>query len=466
MYSRTFVFICMSFMAGFCGADTGRDDDPTGATGDAAVEPLSADVDAALAAATTKVAVARTQAERDPGGLIGALVVLGDAQLLAKNPSLARIAFEEALALASRENNPASAHLIGPTRGMARTLAAQSQDAEAIPYFERAIAITRRTLGLFDDSQQKLLTEYADSLLNLRRFDDARNQMDYLQRLGVSRYGAKDIRMAGVLIRIGDWSCKVGIPQIGRDYYRAALGIVSNVEGDRSMQLVEPLRKIARSYLRELELSNRGWFKDRPRVSSADDAQDSRGVTPDSLAPYGEEALKRAISILESSTDRSAAVYAETLLQLGDWYEIRAQVDKALAAYAQAWAVLNDPQNAGKFSPALADALNAPMQLQYALPLSVVRNNQRYAKAYSQHSVEMAFAVKSDGSVADAAVKHSDADERFANDSIKELRVARYRPRFVAGGAVDTPAMIYRQGVRQKAEDVDTATEEKKTSVK
>jgi TonB family protein len=69
--------------------------------------------------------------------------------------------------------------------------------------------------------------------------------------------------------------------------------------------------------------------------------------------------------------------------------------------------------------------------------------------------VEVEFAVTSQGTVKDARVVDENASSRQETDALEAVTAARYRPKFVDGEPVETPAMTYRTvfKTRKRSED-------------
>ena len=154
------------------------------------------DWSAAVAAAQELVTTARAHAQQQPLALAEALTLLGNAQFGARNYNDAETAFKEALQLAEARAGAASPKLLDPLRGLGYALAASDKHKEAIPLLERALLIDRRSFGLYDLAQQKVLRQLAESLVKVGRPADAERHVAYLVQLGDRVYGKRDPRHA------------------------------------------------------------------------------------------------------------------------------------------------------------------------------------------------------------------------------------------------------------------------------
>ena len=80
------------------------------------------------------------------------------------------------------------------------------------------------------------------------------------------------------------------------------------------------------------------------------------------LDPEGEEALKRALRIVEADPEASPQTRIETLLQMGDWYQIKKLPREALPYYQRAWQL----SRTAPYPPSSAStALDVPVRVYY-----------------------------------------------------------------------------------------------------
>ena len=64
------------------------------------------------------------------------------------------------------------------------------------------------------------------------------------------------------------------------------------------------------------------------------------------------------------------------------------------------------------------------------------------------HRVHVGFAVMADGSVTDAQLLEHDTTNQYAEDILRAVRAARFRPKFVDGEPVSTPALSHTEVFR------------------
>ncbi|WP_161829351.1 TonB family protein [Steroidobacter agaridevorans] len=391
---------------------------------------------------------------REPMQLADALTLLGNAQLSSGDRVNAEASYREALQITESQGAGAGLAAVDPLRGLGYSLALLERHDEAVPYLERAVLIIRRSSGLFDPSQQSLLRQLATSLTRTGRAVDGQKQMLYLQRVGERTYGERDPRMSPVLCVVGDWYVDLGNFLLGRDRYRDALEIVERKLGKDDPALVLPLRALARSYIQEVYFLTQGFqpLENRNQMDTLSPLE-SKGINPKYISSDGERALQRALAILESHPDTPPAVLTDTLIQLGDWYQVKHQPEKALPYYRRAAAlVANDKAAAAEVAVA---PLSFPVRVYYPMPPLAMRNRQLAAPEIEEKFVSVEFTVTGSGDVQDAKVIEQNGTQRQASQALEAIRAARYRPKFVNGEPVETQGVVNREVFKIRKQDDD-----------
>lgn len=417
---------------------------------------------AAIEAAAALVTAARETAAQQPLDLANALSLLGNAQFGAGDYVSAEASYREALLLVEKHDGAISANLLNPLRGLGYTLAASGRHKEATPLLESALIVAHRNYGLFDTGQQGLLRQLATSLTKLGRADEAERHMNYMLRVAEQAYGQNDSRLVPTLCVIGEWYSDTGNLVPARDSYRNALEIVSRKLGKSHLAAVEPLRGLARTYTQELLYSSLGIQTVRERIPADADgtSNERKTMNPRHLDSEGEKALERALKIIEAQDEPPLETHIGTLVQLGDWRQIKQQPERALPFYVRAASLLPGagaaqtdapPANTGE-RPAL---LSFPVRLYYPMPWLAARNLSLPAESVDETFVELEFTVTRDGEVMDARVVESNGTDRHTANALEAIRAARYRPRFVNGKPVDTPGVTHREVFRTRKKPQD-----------
>jgi tetratricopeptide (TPR) repeat protein len=382
-----------------------------------------------------------------------ALTASGDAAFKANQYAAAEAAYAEALQLAEQQGGPDSERVLAPLRGLGNTLAASGHHHEAVPRLQRALAIERAKFGLFDVRQQDTLKTLADSLTALDRKPEAQDLMIYRVRVAEKAYGEGDVKVVSPMCDLGDWFAETGKTPEARMTFGVALNIVTSKRSSHDLLIVEPLRGIARAYMRRQSYPEAWLYPPSSPACSAPgsaqgqecvvhrmDAGGKRIAGARKLGPEGERALQQALRIVEADLGASNQARIETLIQMGDWYQIKKSPREALSYYQRALQLIGT-------TPGLAGSadtrLDVPVRLYYPTP-QIVANTPATQETQS-HYVQLEFTVAADGSVAAARVVDHDTRDRYVDDILDAMRDARFRPKFVDGQAVATPGMSYRE---------------------
>lgn len=410
------------------------------------------DWSAAIIAAQALVAEARGDANTRPIALVRALSMLGNAQMRNADLAGAEASFTEALQLAERHEGAASPHTLDPLRGLGFVLAAAGRHEQAVPYLDRALLISHRTHGLFHIGQQSILRQLANSLTSSGQPLVAERHVNYMLQVGERTYGADDPRMIPLLTSVADWHTEVGNFDDARRLYRDSIRLAEKNFGAKSVEVVEPLRQLAASFTRELAFNAHGFIDPHEAAEAVDSGlvHQRRPENPRYIEMEGQRALLRALSILNANPDSPPQLVIDTLVNAGDWYQIKHDFKKALPYYEQAaQAYLTAPDKEGLQNP-----LAFPVRVYYAVPSPIVRGNKLPLHDSREVFVQLEFTVTSQGLVKDARIIDSNVHSRPASDILSAIRDARFRPRFENGQPVDTVAMSFREVFRaRKRED-------------
>jgi TonB family protein len=398
----------------------------------------AADIEGAL----SRVNAARPSTDSDPLALEEALTALGDAFLDASEHAKAEASYNEALQLAERHGGLESERVLAPLLGLGNTLAASGRHQQAVPRLQRALAIQRSQYGLFDLRQQATLKSLAASLSRLDRNDEAQELMIYRVRAAEKNYGEGTPKVIPAVCELGDWFAEVGMSAEARMAFQLALNIAGDKESLNVPILVEPLRGIARTYMRRASYP-KDWLPWRPPVSYVPYAGAVvRRRGPRELSWEGGQMLKRALRILEADPGASMQTLIETLIQMGDWRQIQMAPSAALPYYQRAWKLIHE---AASLPSSTATALNVPVRVFYPTPQFVVDVPKVSAEEMRSNYVQVEFTVAADGSVQDARIVDHDTREKYAEEIFDAVRAARFRPKFLDGQAVAASAITYRE---------------------
>jgi tetratricopeptide (TPR) repeat protein len=396
--------------------------------------------------ALTRVSAARSSAAPDPLALEEALTALGDAFLDAGQYAKAEASYNEALQLAEKHAGLESERVLAPLLGLGKTLAASGRHQQAVPRLQRALVIQRSQYGLFDLRQQATLKTLAASLTALDRTDEAQDLMIYRVRTAEKNYGEGNPKVIPAVCDLGDWFAEVGMSVGARMAFQMALNIAGDKESLNAPIIVEPLRGIARTYMRRVSYP-KDWLP-RPRSRPCGPGRfwcemgRNSGVEPRELSSEGEQALQRALRILEADPGASMQTLIETLIQMGDWRQIQKAPGEALPYYQRAWKLIHE---AASLPSSAATALNVPVRVYYPTPDIVADVPKGRPEDAQAHHVQVEFTVAADGSVKDARIVDHDTREHYAQQIFDAVRASRFRPKFIDGEAAAATGITYRE---------------------
>jgi tetratricopeptide (TPR) repeat protein len=316
----------------------------------------------------------------------------------------------------------------------ASALAGSGHHEEAIPVLQRAVTIMRSQYGVFDLRQQDTLKALASSLTAVGRVSEAQDFMIYRAHVAEKTYGEGSPKIIPALCDLGDFFSETGKAPEAQMTFNVALNIVGAGDVLTDPIIVEPLRGLARTYMRRMSYPE-AWLPVAARGR---------------LQREGEDALKRALRILDSDPSATTPeTRIETLIQMGDWQQIKKSPREALAFYQRAWQLIRTTPD---LSRAVSTALNVPVRVYYPTPGIVAHVPMQPEEARS-HYVQVDFTVAADGSVTDARIVGHDTRDRYAHDILDAVRRSRFRPKFIEGEAVAAPGITYREVFRTGKQD-------------
>lgn len=378
-----------------------------------------------------------------------ALMNLATAQYHAADYLGAEASYLRVIELLESSGAAASARLGRANAGLAMTYHAARRHDLAAERFERAIMISRRTEGLFNEHQLTLLEKEADSLSELDRMQEAAQARRYALRVVERRHGAGSLRYAEELESIGRWYTRARAYDAARQALRQAMLIIEATEGENSRRLIGPLTALAdnarRSFLDPAQRAQASVDEER-RAAFHDPALPvPASLSASTFIAEGQSALERAVAIASAGADPSPVQVAETQTQLGDWLQWREREEAALPHYEQAWQVASRAQVDGK---PLNEVLFAqPALLYHGWSDSWDRYRDRPDGEAELRHIEMVLTVTAQGGIEDAKVVADAGDPQLAEQALRAVATARFRPRMEDGRPVATTGVRISQPV-------------------
>lgn len=384
-----------------------------------------------------EVAAQRPQAGED---LQVAHMNLAVALYLAGDYVGAEASYQRVIELIEASGRATSPRLARAQAGLATTYYAGKRYDLAVQHFDRAVALSRRSEGLFNEAQLPLLDKYADALTEVGRFQDALKVQRYALRIVERKYGAASLRYAAQLETLGRWYTRVREYQPSRAVLRGAIAVVEDARGENAQELIGPLTALSDNDRRQLldpQLQDLATADDQRRALFHDPmAPIGPSLSSSTVASEGQKALERAVAIAGGRPDANPAQLAGLRAQLGDWYQSRQQFDKALPIYQQAWSTAVGQTVDGKV---LTEQLfGRPMLLHYVPPDAWDRYFGRPASETTVRNTAVEVTVTAQGRVTDPKVVADGGDPKLGAQTARAAQSARYRPRFDNGLPVET----------------------------
>jgi tetratricopeptide (TPR) repeat protein len=365
---------------------------------------------------------------------------LAVAQYLAGDYVGAEASYQRVIELIEASGRATNPRLARAQAGLATTYYAGKRYDLAVQHFDRAVALSRRSEGLFNEAQLPLLDKYADALTEVGRFQDALKVQRYALRIVERKHGAASLRYAAQLESLGRWYTRIREYESSRAVLRSAIEVAEDAKGENAPELIGPLTALSENDRRQLldpQLQDLATADDQRRAIFHEPmAPIGPSLSSSTIASEGQKALERAVAIASGRPDANPAQLAGLRAQLGDWYQSRQQFDKALPIYQQAWSTAAGQTVDGK---ALTEQLfGRPVLLHYVPPDSWDRYFGRPAGEATVRNVAVEVTVTAQGRVTEPKVVADGGDPKLGAQTARAAQSARYRPRFEKGLPVDT----------------------------
>lgn len=396
--------------------------------------------------ATALLSLIESSGQANSRELVNPLTNLGTVAYRSGNFDVAIERYTHAIQLIDGERAGADSLLIRPLHGLGESLLAKGQAVDAVIPLKRAVDLSRNVDGLFNPAQVDIVDALIEAYVATGQLADAEREHQYVFRIAETSFGKNDLRLLEPLDRYARWFESIGRYTTARGLHARALQLAERQSADKPIVGVPALRGLSRTWL--LEGIYGPEIEPETSVREASEASGPflSAAGAGRLNADGERALKFALNILSDSKPRDDRLYADTLVQFGDWYLISGSTQRAQASYLEAAKVL---------SATAADAerlLGSPRLLVYKAPAaSITRFRPDDPTQHTLHDIEFALDVGPDGKVIDAKVINSTAPEATTRAALLAARKARYGPRVSGTEVVATTGVTLREKVWVKA---------------
>ena len=383
---------------------------------------------------------------------------LGATQFQLQDYQAAQASYMKSLEFLETTQGISSKRMIVPLTGLGAAYAALDQHELAVQHFDRALAVSRRSEGLFNLEQLPLLDQAANSRFVLGDYAGVERDHLYALRIAEQQYGFDDPRTLPATMRLATFYESLNQFVAARGLYLRVRDISMKESGGFSPLTIRTLVAIGRTHrlqytIEPESLDNQAAARDPVTGEAVGNGfQPSRGSTQ-VADRAGLKSIEQALQLLRSATDPPRALLAETLVEMGDWYQATSRGDTAIPFYAEASAI-----HAADTDPELRDPLAAPRMLVYRPPLASTRGIGDANSDVVIHQAVFKFDVSETGGTRNIAVVTTDMLDGQLAQCRRALERAIYSPRFENGKPAAAEGVLFTSKwyERRKAETPST----------
>ena len=356
--------------------------------------------------------------------------------------------FESAIEIIEDNEDRLNAQLINPLKGLGAAQLESGRPDLATQTFRRAVHVTHVNEGPHNLDQLELLESIAETYVRMGDMDAAKDAQDTIYAINIREHRLDSPELVPSLMRRAKWQHRAGFIFDERATYRRAIRIIEEHEGKDSINLIEPLILLGRSYF-YLDTSGQVSFHDSSMAS-------------------GEIYFRRATRIASESPDSNWQVVAQAGLALGDYYIYNNNSNRARQAYTDTWQLLSQNQDGLRVRRQQLEQI-VPLK-QEDLPMYVSSDTRTSGDDRTdpllQGNVTVSYEVSTRGRAESVEVVEANPPEfeRMVNTVKRELRRRIFRPRLEEGRVVATPDEILVHRFFYRQSDLDALRAEQDVS--
>ena len=409
----------------------------------------TAHFDEALPFARRVVELSEANADRDyelpiaQNNLGATLYQLGDY-------AAAEASYIKSLELLEATQGISSRRLIVPLAGLGAAYAATDQHALAAQLLDRALAVSRRSDGLFNLAQLPMIEQVADSRYAINDFNGVERERLYALKIAEQNFGYDDERTLPAIMKLADFYEELQEYIAARMMYLRARNASMKESGGFSPITVKSLIGIARTHrlqytMNPETLDSQQSTRDpitgeivRFNGEIVSRTYDDSRMPPPAADRNGLKAVQIALELLRATPDPPRDLLVQTLIELGDWYQATSRPTIASPYYVEAASVLAANPESGLGNPLLV-----PRMVFYKPPVSAARGLSTLTGQYIIRKAVFNFDVSEIGEPQNITVVLTDMSESQLSSSRRAVSRAIYSPRFVDGKAAATQGVGY-----------------------
>jgi len=368
---------------------------------------------------------------------------LGATQLKLGNFAAAEASYISSLELLEASQGISSRRLIVPLAGLGSTYAAMDQHAKAAELIDRALAVSRRSDGLFNLAQLPLIDQTADSRYAIGDYGGAERERQYALKVLEQNYGYGDARIIPAALSLAEFYETLQEYPAARAMYLRVRDTALKETGGYNVVGVRAMVSICRTHRLQYTMDPDSLDDDIPLRDPISGELVGRvyretRVPPPAADRLGLKSAEQAVEILRAATDPPKDLFAEALLELADWYQTTSRPQLAIPLYGEAATLYSQGEFTGRGNP-----LVAPRMIFYRAPLSSKRGIGDTTRQMQIRSTVFSFVVSPNGDTENIEVVATDMDEGQLSQARRAISRAIYSPRFEDGKAVATDGVRF-----------------------
>jgi tetratricopeptide (TPR) repeat protein len=366
--------------------------------------------------------------------------------------------YKKSLSLLEASQGISSRRMITPLAGLGTVYAATDQHTLAVKEFDRALAVSRRSEGLFNLAQLPVIEKASDSRFALGDYGGVERDHFYALRISEQNYGYNDPRTLPPAMRLAVFYESLKEYIAARALYLRVRDISLKEGGGFNPLTVRSLVGIGRTHRLQYTMEPESLESQQPARDEVTGEivgkvyRESR-VPPPAADRAGLKAIEQALTLLRSTSDPPRQLLAETLLELGDWYQATSRPATATPFYAEASGIY-----LAEVASDMGNPLLAPRMIFYRAPLASTRGIGIVTGEVILHQTIFSFDVSETGQTNNVAVVTTDMSDGQLAQSRRAVERAVYSPRFENGKPVATSGVQFtsRWYEQRKAEPAST----------
>jgi tetratricopeptide (TPR) repeat protein len=385
---------------------------------------------------------------------------LGATQYQLSDYPAAADSYRKSLELLETTQGISSRRLIVPLAGLGAVYAALDQHELAAGLFDRALAVSRRSEGLFNLAQMPLITQAADSRFAMNDFAGVEKQYMYALKIVEQNYGYGDERTLPALLQLASFYESLREFIAARMMYLRARDAAFRESSGFNPLAIKALVGIARTHRLQ-------YTMDPEKLESQQPARDEITgemvgmVNRESRMPplaadrTGLKSVQTALELLRATSDPPKDLMTETLIEFGDWYQTASRPNLAVPYYAEAAAILEERYSS---DPLAGNPLMAPRMVFYRPPVSASRGLNTLTGQYIIRTTVFSFVVTETGQPQNVTVVSTTMSENQLSQTTRAVSRSIYSPRFTNGKPVTTEGVTFTAEWYEHHEPADAPT--------